>query len=138
MTNQTQATVETVVKVSGNRKVDKTATESANATQTATDTITGTLKEAADGGNATSKPKPKIDTTVEKEVDRIIDSQDNEYVLSKPKCVCLSAIAHCFSSPLYFASPREQGMGLTLDPQLIRDLTVLIASSSVRTSALTA
>lgn len=84
-----QATVETVVKVSGNRKVDKAATESANATQTTTDTITGTLKDAAEGGNATAKPKPKIDTTVEKEVDRIIDSQDNEYVLSKPKCVRL-------------------------------------------------
>ncbi|KAL0035080.1 hypothetical protein WJX79_010456 [Trebouxia sp. C0005] len=46
----------------------------------------------------------------EKEVDRIIDSQDNEYVLSKPK---------------------SSSLGLTLDPQLIRDLTVLITSSTV-------
>lgn len=35
-----------------------------------------------------AKPKARqqhIDSNVEKEVDRIIDSQDNEYVLSRPK-----------------------------------------------------
>ncbi len=37
---------------------------------------------------AVAKPKQKqqhLDSNVEKEVDRIIDSQDNEYVLSRPK-----------------------------------------------------
>lgn len=37
---------------------------------------------------AMAKPRPKqqhLDSNVEKEVDRIIDSQDNEYVLSRPK-----------------------------------------------------
>ena len=35
-----------------------------------------------------AKPKQRhqqLDSNVEKEVDRIIDSQDNEYVLSRPK-----------------------------------------------------
>ncbi len=36
---------------------------------------------------AKAKERKKIETNVEKEVDRIIDSQDNEYVLSRPKCV---------------------------------------------------
>ncbi len=38
---------------------------------------------------AGAKPKQRhqqLDSNVEKEVDRIIDSQDNEYVLSRPKC----------------------------------------------------
>ncbi len=82
--------METVVKVSGNRKVDKPSADAANATLAAGsgDATTKTVKDGmanTDGTNTTSKPKPKIDTTVEKEVDRIIDSQDNEYVLSKPK-----------------------------------------------------
>ena len=38
---------------------------------------------------APAKAKPKerrpVDSNVEQEVDRIIDSQDNVYVLSKPK-----------------------------------------------------
>ena len=36
-----------------------------------------------------SKPveRKRVESNVEKEVDRIIDSQDNVYVLSKPKCV---------------------------------------------------
>ena len=37
---------------------------------------------------AMAKPRPRqqhLDSNVEKEVDRIIDSQDNEYVLSRPK-----------------------------------------------------
>ncbi len=37
--------------------------------------------------NATEevKEKPRIEMTTETDVDRIIDSQDNEYVLSRPK-----------------------------------------------------
>ena len=37
---------------------------------------------------ANAKPKQRhqqLDSNVEKEVDRIIDSQDNEYVVSRPK-----------------------------------------------------
>jgi len=47
----------------------------------------------------------------ETDVDRIIDSKDNEYVLSKPN--------------------EEGSMGLTLDPQFIRDLGLLIGVCAV-------
>ena len=43
--------------------------------------------------------------------DRIIDSHDNEYVLSKPNI--------------------EGSLGLTLDPQLIRDMSLLIITSAL-------
>ncbi|CAL8461875.1 g1406 [Coccomyxa elongata] len=65
---------------------------------------------AAAAAKAKQKERARMDANVEKEVDRIIDSQDNEYVLSRPK---------------------DGAMGLTLDPQLIRDLTVLITSSTL-------
>jgi hypothetical protein len=42
-------------------------------------------KKKAAKAPGTSKPRQRLDASVEKEVDRIIDSQDNEYVLSKPK-----------------------------------------------------
>ncbi len=35
---------------------------------------------------AKQRERARMDANVEKEVDRIIDSQDNEYVLSRPKC----------------------------------------------------
>ncbi|KAK9833979.1 hypothetical protein WJX81_000500 [Elliptochloris bilobata] len=57
---------------------------------------------------AKSRERQRREAPVEQEVDRIIDSQDNEYVLSRPK---------------------DGALGLTLDPQLMRDLTVLISSS---------
>lgn len=47
----------------------------------------------------------------EADVDRIIDSKDNEYVLSK--------------------KGEESVMGIMLDPRLVKDLTVLIAASAV-------
>jgi hypothetical protein len=47
---------------------------------------------------------------IELGVDRIIDSQDNEFVLSAPK---------------------DSVATLTLDPQLIQDLTFLFASAAV-------
>jgi Kef-type K+ transport system membrane component KefB len=50
-------------------------------------------------------------STAEVDVDRIIDSHDNEYVLSKPN--------------------KEDSMGLTLDPLLLRDFTVLIGASAL-------
>lgn len=41
--------------------------------------------EGAEGGGGGAEEKPKHDLTpVESDVDRIIDSHDNEYVLSKP------------------------------------------------------
>lgn len=41
---------------------------------------------AAAAAKAKQKERARMDANVEKEVDRIIDSQDNEYVLSRPKC----------------------------------------------------
>ena len=52
----------------------------------------------------------------EHEVDRLIDSQDNEYVLSKPRS-------------------GAGGPGLTLDPQLVRDLTVLAVAGAAAGAA---
>ncbi|CAK0783762.1 hypothetical protein CVIRNUC_006962 [Coccomyxa viridis] len=136
---QQDATVETVIKVSGNRKqepdpepeespapaVDKPAEPEAQGSlnsiihhswghpldRKAVPEVQAPPPQPAQQAGA--KPKQRhqqLDSNVEKEVDRIIDSQDNEYVLSRPK---------------------DGAMGLTLDPQLIRDLTVLITSSTV-------
>lgn len=51
----------------------------------------------------------QIEAAAETDVDRIIDSKDNEYVLSKPS---------------------DDSMGMNLDPQFVKDLTVLIAASA--------
>ncbi|PSC72593.1 K(+) efflux antiporter 4-like isoform A [Micractinium conductrix] len=51
----------------------------------------------------------KLEAAAEADVDRIIDSKDNEYVLSKPS---------------------DESMGMNLDPQFVKDLTVLIAASA--------
>jgi Kef-type K+ transport system membrane component KefB len=51
------------------------------------------------------------DIGVETDVDRIIDSHDNEYVLSKAN--------------------EDGGMSLTLDYQFVRDLTVLVCASAI-------
>lgn len=62
--------------------------------------------------NLTSVPVASTTpTTTEVDVDRIIDSHDNEYVLSKPN--------------------KEDSMGLTLDPLLLRDFTILIGASAL-------
>jgi Kef-type K+ transport system membrane component KefB len=58
----------------------------------------------------TSNEEKHLDMAVESDVDRIIDSHDNEYVLSKPN--------------------TEGSLGLTLDPQLIRDMSLLIVFSA--------
>lgn len=57
-------------------------------------------------------------STVEVDVDRIIDSKDNEYVLSKPN--------------------EEGSLGLTLDPRLIREFSILIGASAVAALAMEA
>lgn len=133
------ATVETVIKVSQKQQQEEEDEDDVDADSTAansTDTLLPSVqqdKSAGSKSNAKSKPSSKtpapsgskqqkakgkkVDSHAEKEVDRIIDSQDNEYVLSKPK---------------------SSSLGLTLDPQLIRDLTVLITSSTVAGMALEA
>ncbi len=42
--------------------------------------------KAARAGRARARERQRREAPVEQEVDRIIDSQDNEYVLSRPKC----------------------------------------------------
>ena len=72
-----QATLETVLKVSQNRPQDE-VTEQTSAQQSADPTTPG--------GPPAPKAKEKHrEQPVETEVDRIIDAQDNEYVLSRPK-----------------------------------------------------
>ncbi|DBA65688.1 TPA: hypothetical protein ACH3X2_002741 [Trebouxia sp. C0005] len=126
------ATVETVIKVSQKQQQEEEDEDDVGAEGSAANSTEILLpsiqqdKSAGSKSSAKSKssnkaPAPsgskqqkakgkKVDSHAEKEVDRIIDSQDNEYVLSKPK---------------------SSSLGLTLDPQLIRDLTVLITSSTV-------
>lgn len=68
-------------------------------------------------GSASGESLPaaaEVPQQIELGVDRIIDSQDNEFVLS---------------------SPKEGVATLTLDPQLIQDLTFLFASAAVSSCA---
>lgn len=72
----------------------------------------GKKDEAREVGEGEAGPEHRNnEASVESEVDRIIDSHDNEYVLSKPN--------------------TEGSMGLTLDPQLIRDMSLLIITSAL-------
>lgn len=118
------ASVETVIKVSGKHKdeddVESETASGANSTvirsdsevQTGADGVTNhSEKSMANSSKSPNKLKEHKhhEASVESEIDRIIDAQDNEYILSKPK---------------------DGTMGLTLDPQLIRDLTALITSST--------
>ena len=98
-----QATVETVLKVSQKQPKEEdededTATQGAQSNSTSspvlqTDTVAGSKAEgkgivntpAPSGAKQQKAKTKKVDSHAEKEVDRIIDSQDNEYVLSKPK-----------------------------------------------------
>mmetsp|Transcript_4045 Transcript_4045/g.11724 ORF Transcript_4045/g.11724 Transcript_4045/m.11724 type:complete len:673 (-) Transcript_4045:1075-3093(-) len=120
------ATVETVIKVSGSKKHEDgeddreiagpnsnsgNASGSGDAGNVAGAGGSASSAESQNPNTNTGKPKEHKhhDHSAEAEVDRIIDAQDNEYILSKPK---------------------DGTVGLTLDPQLIRDLTVLITSST--------
>lgn len=100
-----QATVETVIKVSQKQQQDEEEDEddatgledsATNSTSSPTPQVgtqgkgasdnTTSSKSLAPSGSKQQKAKnKKVDSHAEKEVDRIIDSQDNEYVLSKPK-----------------------------------------------------
>lgn len=67
-------------------------------------------KAAKPAGSA--KPRQRLDASVEKEVDRIIDSQDNEYVLSKPKYALLppcSRACRCVLGSVVRSTPRVLG-----------------------------
>lgn len=72
----------------------------------------GAAGAAAGGSGHGSHSSDKDVPSAERGVDRIIDSQDNEFVLSAP--------------------PKDQMATLTLDPLLIQDLTFLFASAAVR------
>lgn len=101
-----QATVETVIKVSQKQQQEEDDDDddvdakdgAANSTEPS---LTSLVQEKISGGKSSNKSSnktaapagskqqkakgKKVDSHAEKEVDRIIDSQDNEYVLSKPK-----------------------------------------------------
>ena len=98
-----QATVETVLKVSQKQPQededdDDTAVQDAASNSTSSPILpsdnaasrkaegNSSVKALAPSGSRPPKAKSKkVESHAEKEVDRIIDSQDNEYVLSKPK-----------------------------------------------------
>lgn len=103
-----QGTVETVVRISGsgNSEGDNSAASSAN-------TAAGASKADADSSDSTNSVTAAQLPEIELGVDRIIDSQDNEFVLSAPK---------------------DNVATLTLDPLLIQDLTFLFASAAVSTA----
>ncbi|KAL4858609.1 K(+) efflux antiporter 5 [Chlorella vulgaris] len=87
----------------------------------AADAAVASAEEAASGKEEEKKRKhdleEKMQDAAEADVDRIIDSKDNEYVLSKP---------------------NDDTMGMNLDPQFVRDLTVLIAASAAAGLAMSA
>ena len=93
-----QATVETVLKVSQKQQpedVDDDNGAAESAATNSTDTSSPSIEKEKSAGKPSDKthapsgskqPKSKgKNSHAEKEVDRIIDSQDNEYILSKPK-----------------------------------------------------
>ena len=47
---------------------------------------TPTAAAAAAAKDRKQRERSRMEANVESEVDRLIDSQDNEYVLSRPKC----------------------------------------------------
>eukprot|EP00887_Chlorella_sp_A99_P006080 scaffold22.g6080.t1 len=71
----------------------------------------GAVAANATAGDAAATAGDELDLDVETDVDRIIDSKDNEYVLSKPN--------------------EEGSMGLNLDPAFVRDLTTLVGASAL-------
>lgn len=118
------ASVETVIKVSGKHKdeddvvvdlgADRNNSKKSSITTDLTANALGKAEAVVNVADPQKLPEKAKEQdhydTLEAEVDRIIDAQDNEYVLSKPK---------------------EGTVGLILDPQLIRDLTALITASTV-------
>eukprot|EP00879_Flechtneria_rotunda_P007639 GHRR01008011.1.p1 GENE.GHRR01008011.1~~GHRR01008011.1.p1 ORF type:complete len:773 (+),score=293.49 GHRR01008011.1:254-2572(+) len=129
--------VETVVRISSKGRDDSSTSSSTTSSTTSSSSDTSqtgsgdssTSKSASTSGQAAAHdkqaaadkgtqeaaatqaaaPKPSI-PQLDKGVDRIIDSQDNEFVLS---------------------APNDLVATLTLDPLLIQDLTFLFASAAV-------
>jgi hypothetical protein len=91
------------------------ATQAAGTPSTAKNTSSSSSSSSAgsgsSGSSSSSSHQEKEPSVSERGVDRIIDSQDNEFVLSAP--------------------PKDQVATLTLDPLLIQDLTFLFASAAV-------
>lgn len=122
-----QAKTETVVRISAGKRSDEHTSDStsdpaANTTSTSAAQAAGTPSTAKNtsssssagsgsSGSSSSSHQEKEPSVSERGVDRIIDSQDNEFVLSAP--------------------PKDQVATLTLDPLLIQDLTFLFASAAV-------
>ncbi len=123
-----EGTTETVVIISQKKEKERAANRTAEAESANSDSAGGGSATTSGGSHTFSKDDtdeavadystesdydedPKSSLNQETDVDRIIDSKDNEYVLSKPN--------------------EEGSMGLTLDPQLIRDLGVLIGVCAV-------
>ncbi|WIA16636.1 hypothetical protein OEZ85_013299 [Tetradesmus obliquus] len=109
--------VETVVRISGSGSSSSSGdSSSAGTSAAASDGASGSSSggsSSSTSGSASGESLPaaaEVPQQIELGVDRIIDSQDNEFVLS---------------------SPKEGVATLTLDPQLIQDLTFLFASAAV-------
>jgi len=101
-----EGTQETVVRIS--QKKDEEKEKDGDGDAEGTD---ATKEQGSTASDVEEKEEDKhLDIAVESDVDRIIDSHDNEYVLSKPN--------------------TEGSLGLTLDPQLIRDMSLLIVMSA--------
>ncbi|GAB4816982.1 hypothetical protein N2152v2_004028 [Parachlorella kessleri] len=102
-----EAKPETVLIISSQKKPSNHSTEAEHGSSTA---ATGSAAGNSSSDKEAEQQPSKIELAVESDVDRIIDSHDNVYVLSKPN--------------------EEGSMGLNLDPQFVRDLTILIAASA--------
>ncbi|GFR52321.1 hypothetical protein Agub_g14858, partial [Astrephomene gubernaculifera] len=131
---QEEAKLETVVRITGKTTaVQQVTAATTNGTDSATEDAKtgGGSGSSASGGetatatgatasNSTKSAAPEADaaaaaaaataTSSASEVDRIIDSQDNEFVLSKPS---------------------ESVASLTLDQQLIMDIAVLLVAAAL-------
>ncbi|GIL84773.1 hypothetical protein Vretimale_14445 [Volvox reticuliferus] len=127
---QEEAKLETVVRIAGKATAVQQATAASSSNSTESGGEGGGGGSDADGGkgdgvassggngasnSTTSDAGADVGTAVgvvevEPDVDRIIDSQDNEFVLSKP---------------------NESVASLTLDQQLIRDISVLLVAAAV-------
>lgn len=111
-----EGTKETVVIISQKKDKEREKESELNNNDNKEENGKSTKTDVDDGfdGDAKVSNETKsghLDMTVESDVDRIIDSHDNEYVLSKPN--------------------EEGSLGLTLDPQLIRDMSLLIVVSAL-------
>lgn len=106
-----EAHLETVVRISSNN--NKEEEEHPQGNSTVVDSKHDSTADDSDGDQGERRPEKKErerERERERGVDRIIDSRDNEFVLS-------------FSKDNYAT--------LTLDPQLVQDLTVVFSSSAV-------